>query len=264
MSNIVITGSTRGIGLGLAEAFMQLGCNVILSGRKAESVNQTVEVIRQRHQTGLVYGVDCDVRSFDQVQALWDSAIRLTGQVDIWINNAGLSNPRMPIWKNQPEDVQSTLNTNLLGTIFGSMVAMRGMLETRKGAVYNMEGMASDGRKHTGMTFYGMSKYGLHYFNECLIQETRKSPVIVGILRPGMVVTGLITDQFEPDSDEWYQFRKILNMIGERVETVAPWLAQEMINNHQHGRVINFTNPAKMIGRFLFAPFVKRDILTNR
>jgi NAD(P)-dependent dehydrogenase (short-subunit alcohol dehydrogenase family) len=263
LRNIVITGSTRGIGLGLAEAFLQLGCNVILSGRQTESVHQSIEIIRQKNHTGKVQGIACDVRIFDQVQALWDFAERGLGQIDIWINNAGISNPRMPIWESQPEDVQSTLNTNMIGTVFGSMVAVKRMLEAGKGAVYNMEGMGSDGRKHPGLTFYGMSKYGLHYFNQSLIQETKNKPVMVGILRPGMVATDLITGQFDHDSEEWTRFQKIFNLLGERVEVVSPWLAKQVLENQQHGKIISYTNPVKLMSRFLSAPFTKRDILTK-
>jgi short-subunit dehydrogenase len=264
LQNIVITGSTRGIGYGLAESFLELGCNVILSGRNTEHVQQSVEDMRHKHPAGIVQGSACDVRSFEQVQALWNFARSSLGQIDIWINNAGTSSSRMPIWESQPEEIQATLNTNLIGTIYGSMVAVKGILEAGHGAVYNMEGMGSDGRKHNGLTFYGMSKYGMHYFNQCLIQETKNQPIIVGMLRPGMVITDLITDQFDKNSEEWTKFLKVINLIGERVEIVTPWLAKQILKNQRHGRIISYSSPLKMMSRSVLAPFKKRDNLAAK
>ena len=161
MKKVVITGSTRGIGFGLAYAFLELGCSVTVCGRKWASVEQAVEMLLDRFAPANIQGVACDVRDASQVQALWDAAQERFGKVDIWVNNAGLSGPQMPPWEIPAEQAAQVIETNLLGAIYGSQVAVRGMLAQGFGAIYNMEGMGSDGRKHNGLALYGTSKYGL-------------------------------------------------------------------------------------------------------
>ena len=263
MKMVVITGSTRGIGLGLARSMLDRGCAVAISGRQSVNVDRSVEALRKTNPTQQVLGVPCDVRDMNQVQALWDVARELTGRIDIWVNNAGLSNPIMKIWKSSPEEVQSVIETNLLGTIYGSMVAVQGMLQQGHGGVYNVEGMGSDGRKHEGLTYYGMSKYGLRYFNESLVIETRGTPVLVGTIRPGMVVTDMITSQFDPQSAEWQQAKRIFNILAERVEVVTPRLAQQILTNQKHGAMISYQSRSKLMLRFLTAPFNKRDLFSQ-
>jgi short-subunit dehydrogenase len=74
-----------------------------------------------------------------------------------------------------------------LGVIYGSRIATAGMLAQGHGSIYNMEGMGSDGRKHSGLALYGTTKYAIAYFTDCLAQELKDTPLVVGALRPGMV-----------------------------------------------------------------------------
>jgi NAD(P)-dependent dehydrogenase (short-subunit alcohol dehydrogenase family) len=76
MSNkvIVITGSTRGIGLGLADAFLSKGCSVAVSGRNQETVEKSAANLRLKHANAQVFGVPCDVRQPEEIQSLWNKA----------------------------------------------------------------------------------------------------------------------------------------------------------------------------------------------
>ena len=89
MKTIVITGSTRGIGYGMATAFLEMGCAVVISGRQQAVVDQAVSALADRFGAEKVFGTACDVRKLDQVQGLWDAAAAHFGRIDIWINNAG-------------------------------------------------------------------------------------------------------------------------------------------------------------------------------
>jgi NAD(P)-dependent dehydrogenase (short-subunit alcohol dehydrogenase family) len=201
------------------------------------------------------------VRDPMAIQALWDLAISRYGKVDIWINNAGLSGPIAKIWELDTLQVQAVIETNILGTIYGSQVAVKGMMDQGFGAIYNMEGMGSDGRRHTGgLGVYGMSKYGLNYFNKCLADELKGSPIILGMLRPGMVMTEFVTSQFADRPEEFERAKRIFNIIADRVETVTPWLAEKILVNQKSGATISWSNSWKMTGRFLISPFKKRDL----
>ena len=263
MKHIVITGSTRGIGFGLADAFLEQGCSVAVSGRAQASVDDAVNKLVSKHAGRSLFGIACDVRDPEQVRSLWNACRERFGQVDVWINNAGFSAPQMPVWKLQPAQAQDVVQTNLLGVIYGSMVAIQGMLEQGFGSLYNMEGMGSDGRKHHGLTLYGTTKYGLHYFTGCLARETQGTPLVVGSLRPGMVITGLIVKQYEGRPAEFERVRRIFNIIADRVETVAPWLAGQILANQKSGVCIRYLSQGKLIGRFLASPFRKRDLFAD-
>jgi NAD(P)-dependent dehydrogenase (short-subunit alcohol dehydrogenase family) len=260
MKHIVITGSTRGIGYGLAEAFLDLACSVTVSGRDQERVDGAVARLEVNHPSERVFGFACDVQQPEQVQALWDQSISRFKKIDIWINNAGFSGPQLAAWEMPVEEAKGIIGTNLLGEIYGSMVAVNGMLAQGHGAIYNMEGMGSDGRMHNGLTYYGTSNAGRNYFNTSLIKETEGKPLIIGTLRPGMVATELLTKQYEDRPDEWERDKRIFNILADRVETVCPWLAAQMLNNDRHGAKISWTSRWKIMGRFLTSPFSKRNI----
>jgi len=263
MKAIVITGSTRGIGFGLAQAFLKRSCAVMISGRSQSSVHAALEKLQNEFPEPNLLGHICDVRDPGQVQALWDRATDAWGKVDIWINNAGISGSEASIWDLPPEETAAVIDTNILGTIYGCQVAARGMLKQGSGAIYNMEGMGSDGRIHSGLITYGTSKYALSYLSRALAQELKDKPIIIGSLRPGMVITALLTDQYRDRPEEFERVKSIFNIIAERVEKVTPWLAEHMLANTKSGVVLSFSNRWKLTWRFLTAPFNKRDLFTD-
>lgn len=261
MDVVVVTGSTRGIGYGLAEAFLDLGCAVAINGRSQESVDRAVVRLAERYDAGRIMGYPADVGDFEAVQGLWDAAVARFDRVDIWINNAGLGNPQRSFWEHPPSRIAGVVNANVLGVMFGSKVALRGMLDQGGGSLYTMEGLGSDGRTVPGLTLYGTTKAGLRYFTEGLVAETRKTPVRVGALSPGMVVTDLLTGQYEKDSEAWQRAKRIFNILADRVETVAPWLARRVLANRKHGARIRWLTTPKVIWRFLSSPFRDRNVV---
>jgi NAD(P)-dependent dehydrogenase (short-subunit alcohol dehydrogenase family) len=260
MKIVVITGSTRGIGYGLAASFLGLDCAVVVSSRTQEAVDKAVAELSAKHGVERVLGQPCDVTDFAQVQALWDAAKAHYGQIDIWINNAGLSNPMVKFWEHPPQRLRAVVETNLLGAMHGCKVAVQGMLEQGFGAIYNLEGFGSDGRKMEGLALYGATKYALRYLDEALAKEVEGTPVRVGAFRPGMVITDLVTGQYDKDSAEWERAKRIFNIIADQPETVTPWLAQQALANDKNGTRIAWSSPWKIGWRFLTARFRKRDL----
>ena len=257
MTVVVITGSTRGIGLGLAEAFLARDCAVVVSGRTQTTVEEACGNLRIKHPNGQVFGCPCDTTDFSQVETLWKATKAHYSEVNIWINNAGVAHPQADFWQQEPELLQQVVNTNILGAMYGTMVAMRGMQEQGFGSIYNLEGLGSDGRILPGMALYGMTKAGLRYLDDALIKEAQKTPVRVGVIRPGMVVTELVTAQFSGRPQDWERFQPILNLIAERVEVVTPWIVQKILTNKKNGAHLSYSNPLKLLGKFLQVPFRK-------
>ena len=260
MKVIVITGSTKGLGFALAEGFLGLGCSVALCGRTQASANAALEQLARRHGNERVAAFQCDVRDLNQVLGLWNSTKTSFGRVDIWVNNAGLSNQQAKIWQIPDDQMAAVVDTNLMGVIHGSQVAVSGMLAEGHGAVYNVEGLGSDGRMHEGLVPYGMTKYGVSYFTRGLAKELKGSPLIIGSIRPGMLVTEMLTSQFEGRPEEWKQAKRIFNIIANRPETVAPWLVRRMLENRRTGACIAYSSSWKLMWRFMTAPLRHRDL----
>ena len=126
-----------------------------------------------------------------------------------------------------------------------------------------MEGMGSDGRKHAGLTIYGTSKYAIHYLTEGLALEAKDTPVIIGALRPGMVITDLIVDRYADRPEEWERVKKMFNIIADSLENVAPWLASAILSNRKSGVILAYSSIWKLLWRFISQPFVKRDLFQD-
>jgi NAD(P)-dependent dehydrogenase (short-subunit alcohol dehydrogenase family) len=261
MKTIVITGSTRGIGYNLADAFLSLDCAVAINGRTPTSVESAVDSLSSKYSVDRVLGCPGDAANFKQAQSLWDTAKAHFGKIDLWINNAGIAHPQSDFWLLTPEQIEMVVQTNLVGAMYGSVVALRGMLAQGFGSLYNVEGLGSDGRRIVkGLALYASTKAGLAYFDTVLMQEAAGTPVLVGAIRPGMVATDMITTQYTNKPQEWERAKRILSIIADRPETVAPWIAGQVLANTKNGVRISYSSGAKVFLRFLTAPFNKRNV----
>ena len=260
--SIVITGSTRGIGYNLAFSFLERGCAVTINGRTQESVDEAIARLGVRYSSELMYGFTCDVTDYVQVQRLWENSKSHFGRIDIWINNAGIAVPMTKFWELSPQQYDDVVQTNIIGTMYGTRVALNGMQAQGYGAIYNLEGFGARGRNMHGMTLYGSTKASVHFINRSLAQEIEGTPVIIGGIAPGMVITDMITRQFEGRAEELEKSKRILNIIAEKAETVAPVLADKILENQKNGVTIAYSSSSRMMLKFLTAPFTKRDLFT--
>ena len=259
---IVITGSTRGIGYNLAIAFLDRECAVTISGRTREAIEEALNKLGEMYNRDLIYGFPCDVTDYIQVERLWENAKIHYGRIDIWINNAGIAAPRMSFWQLTPEQYDEMVKTNILGTMYGTRVALTGMVSQGYGALYNMEGFGARGRNMQGMTLYGSTKACVHFIDQSLAKETHDTPVIIAAIAPGMMITDLVTRQFKGREQELERSKRILNIIAERPKTVAPVLADKILKNQKNGVTIAYSSYFGMLLKFLTAPFKKRDLFT--
>jgi NAD(P)-dependent dehydrogenase (short-subunit alcohol dehydrogenase family) len=259
MKTIVITGSTRGIGLGMAQEFLRQGCQVVINGRTPEAVQAAMEKCAAIAGKERLWGVVGSSANPADLQKLWDEAAAHFGRVDVWINNAGISNMLRDFWALEPDELRCVIETNVMGSMYGSRIAIRGMLEQGGGALYNLEGLGSDkgARKVRGLVPYGTSKAALRYFDDALMKEMEGLPVIVGALQPGMVYTDMISKQYENDPSGWEKNKRILTILSQPVDVVAPFLARRILENQKNGTRIQFSSTFKIMSGFIKAAFKK-------
>src|SRR5262249_28775671 len=110
---------TRGIGFGLAEAFLARGVDVVVSGRSAAAVDDAVARLAARGLQGRALGVACDVTDPAALEALWAAAIAGFGEVTTWINNAGACNAIRPFAEVTPAEIVAVVDVNLRGAMLG-------------------------------------------------------------------------------------------------------------------------------------------------
>lgn len=262
MKNVVITGSTRGIGLAMAKEFLKAGCNVTISGR-SNIISNTISKELEGYSNNYCY-ISCDVKNKGDIEGLWKQAAEKWGQVDIWINNAGKNCPHEYCYETEASYVDNIVDTNIKGMIFGSQIAAKNMLIQGGGQIWNMEGLGSNDMIQVKTILYGTTKRALTYFTRALAKELKGTSVKVSRLSPGMMLTDFITKT--PDGDESpvikdKSFKFIFNTLADRTETVASFFIPKILKNKKNNAHVVWLTNTKIIQRFMTVPFTKRNLI---
>lgn len=262
MKTVVITGSARGLGFNMARFFREYNYNVVISDLKEENLIKAKEQLEQTKSEGKIVYKTCDVSKLNEIKELMQFTIENFETVDIWINNAGVNQPQKAIWELSENEINTIIDVDLKGTIYGSKVAMEEMSKNHKGAIYNIEGYGSNDAHMLGLNMYGTSKRAVTYLTESLAQEAdeRNTGVIVGKLSPGIMITDFTTHSLVNDSIELSdKTKKVYNILGDTPETVGKFLVDNMVKNTKNNVKINWLTNGKAFMRFLTAGFNKRD-----
>ncbi len=189
---IVITGSSRGLGLAIAQAAAAEGAKVVVSSRTADAVEAAVAGLRAAGREAS--GSACDVSDLDQVEALAECAVRTYGRFDVWVNNAGYAPPFGATAHVPPSLFLRAVQTNIVGTYHGSIVALRAFLPEGRGKLINILGRGSDGKPAPMQNGYAATKAWEVSFTKALADEYREAGVGIYAINPGMMRTDLLTD----------------------------------------------------------------------
>ncbi len=260
MKTVVITGSTRGIGFGLAQFFLNHNCQVVINGTSEASVEKAMDQLKQMAEPSRMIGVPGVVNQASDCEKLAEKATEAFGAIDIWINNAGIPQLEAYFYDYDPDALAKLLNINVLGVVYGSQVAYNHMSKTGGGYIYNMEGLGSDGRKMNKQTFYGASKRAVRYLTRAMALETKGGSVKIGTLSPGMVATDFLKGSLHGTAEDIARKKRIFNILADHVEDVVEFLGTKILKNTKHNAKITWLTTPKIMKRFLMAPFVKRKI----
>jgi len=262
MKTVVITGSARGLGFNMARFFREYNYNVVISDLKEENLIKAKEELEKINSEGKVSFKVCNVSKLNELEDLMKFAVAEFSKVDIWINNAGVNQPQKAIWELSQSEIDTLIDVDLKGTIYGSKVAMEEMSKNRSGAIYNIEGYGSNDAHMLGLNMYGTSKRAVTYFTESLAGEAeeKNTGVIVGKLSPGIMITEFTTHSLGEDAIQLSEkTKKVYNILGDTPETVGKFLVDNMIKNTKNNVKINWLTNKKAFVRFLTAGFNKRN-----
>lgn len=267
MKTVVITGSARGLGFELAKCFRKNEYNVVLSDIMKDKLEESRAKLEESIKgTGKVISVPCDVTKEEDLQNLMDKTIETFSSVDIWINNAGVNQPNVPIWEVESSVINRLIDIDLKSAIIGSKIAMNQMIKQGHGQIYGIEGYGSNDAMMTGLSVYGTSKRGLTYFFKALAKEVEDKalPIKIGVLSPGIMITDFITHSMGNDEFELPEkTKKVYNILGDYPDVIAEFLTDKMINNTKNDVRFNWLTNAKASIRFMTAGFNKRDFFNN-
>ena len=258
----VITGGSRGLGLAIAQTYARAGAKVIIASRTLRTVTQAVDALRASgYQAD---GLACDVADMNQVEALAQHTIQTFGRIDIWVNNAGLSAPYGPTVHIPSRDFLSVINTNIIGTYNGSVVAMKYFFAQKSGKLINLLGRGDTGAIAM-QNAYSSSKVWVRNFTKTLAKEYKNSGVDIFGFNPGLVKTDMLSNvhAVKGYEDQMNPLRFVAMLWGNEADVPAQkalWLASPATNG-KSGLMVTVLTTQMMISRLLGLPFRK---LLNR
>jgi NAD(P)-dependent dehydrogenase (short-subunit alcohol dehydrogenase family) len=186
----VITGSSRGLGYAIAEAYAREGAAVVLAARNVNTLNQAISALQQKGYSAA--GIPCDISSHADLEALGEMAVKTFGHLDIWVNNAGVGASYGPTLDVTVSDFEGVLRTNVFGTYYGSVVAMRYFLKQGSGKLINLLGRG-DTQPIPFQNAYASSKTWVRSFTLSLAKEYKGSGIGIYAFNPGLVLTDMLT-----------------------------------------------------------------------
>lgn len=258
--NVVITGSTKGLGLALAKEFLRSGDRVVISSRSGDRVKGVTKELEALHGHDKVKGIECNVGVPEDVARLASFAQEQLGEVHMWINNAGSNAYRYgPLIEAEDCALAEIVETNTLGVMLSCRYAIRMMRQQPHGGhIFNMDGAGADGNATPRFAAYGATKRSLAQFTKSLQAELQMldvKNVIVHNLSPGMVTTELLMS-----GSDTRQAKFFINALAEPAEEVASYLVPRLraipASGAKKSTYIRFlTGPkayVQILGRLLF------------
>ena len=192
----LITGGSKGIGKGIAEAYLKQGAEVIICGRNEDNLTSAGEELKE---FGLVNYVVCDITKLNDVEELAMQIEAVKQRLDILVNNASILGVRSPIIE-YPEDMwQQVVHVNLNAQFFVTKALLPLLLRSKEASIINVSSsVGRKGKKEWGA--YAASKFGVEALTQVLADELQDTNVRINSVNPGGTRTDMRAGAY-PDED---------------------------------------------------------------
>lgn len=185
--NIFITGSSRGIGAGVAVKLAGMGARVTITYGKSK--DQAQKVFEDLPGEGHLL-LHLDITDEESVKAAVETAIaKWDGKIDGLVNNAGITRDQL-ILRMKKEDFDDVYTTNLRGSFFTTKLLLKPMMKLRKGSIVNISSVVGS-MGNAGQSNYSASKAGLEAFSRSIAKEIGSRGIRVNSLAPGFIQTDM-------------------------------------------------------------------------
>ena len=195
---VFITGASSGIGLACARSFAEAGCGLVLSARRVDRVEALATELKQQYGTPIHTG-KLDVRDCAAVNKFVEDLPAEFKEVDILLNNAGLSRGLAPLAGGEISDWDEMLDTNVKGLLYVSRAVVPGMVARDRGHVINIGSIAGH-QVYPGGAVYCASKFAVSAITQGLMMDTVNTPIRVSTVDPGMVETEFSLVRYHGDA----------------------------------------------------------------
>jgi 3-oxoacyl-[acyl-carrier protein] reductase len=196
----VVTGSSRGIGRGIALALATCGCAVTINYRESrDEADEVVNSIRQ--MGGKAIAVKCDVSKREEVENMFTATINAFNKVDILVNNAGVGIVAS-LLETTDEIWDKNMEVNLRGVFLCTQIAARYMVESGYGKIVNISSNSGFGIAMPGDTSYAVSKAGVICLTKSSAFELGKHNINVNCVAPGAIDTDMLRNNRSDDEYE--------------------------------------------------------------
>lgn len=193
----LITGGSKGIGFGIAEALLKVGYKVAITSRTLDAANNAASNLVTH---GDILAIEADVKNFESQQEAVNLIIEKWGQLDVLIANAGVGH-FAPIDELDVELWNETIDTNLTG-VFYSIKASVEEIKKTKGTIFTISSLAGT-NFFAGGSAYNASKFGLTGFTQSVMLDLRKYGVKVSTIMPGSVASHFNDHNPNAEDDAW-------------------------------------------------------------
>lgn len=184
----IVTGASRGIGRAIAIALAAEGAKVVVNyARSSAAANEVVDQITAAGGDGIA--LQADVSQADQVDALVKATTDKYGQIDVLVNNAGITRDTL-LLRMKPEDWQAVIDLNLTGVFLCTRAVSKLMLKKRKGRIINIASVAGQ-MGNPGQGNYSAAKAGVIGFTKTVAKELAPRGVTVNAVAPGFIATDM-------------------------------------------------------------------------
>ncbi|GAB3965141.1 SDR family oxidoreductase [Spirosoma terrae] len=194
----LITGASKGIGYGIAEALVKQGVNVAITGRSEESVQAAADALNQISADSAL-GIVADVRDLSSQQQVVSTILEKWQRLDYVIANAGVGH-FAPIQELTPELWQETIDINLTGVFYTAKATIDALKKT-EGYFITISSLAGTNFFEKGAA-YNASKFGLVGFSQAIMLDLRSEGIKVTTIMPGSVATHFNNHQ-PNEKDAW-------------------------------------------------------------
>ena len=196
---VLITGASSGIGASCAKVFAQSGAKLILAARRLEKLQQLADELRKNLATE-IHLLELDVRDRSQVESAIASLPPSWSNIEILINNAGLSRGLDKLYEGDFQDWEEMIDTNVKGLLYVTRYVVPGMVSRGNGHVVNIGSIAGH-QTYPGGNVYCGSKAAVKAISEGLKQDLLGTPIRVSCIDPGLVETEFSDVRFHGDRD---------------------------------------------------------------
>jgi 3-oxoacyl-[acyl-carrier protein] reductase len=212
--NIVVTGSSRGIGAGIAQALALEGARLAVT--YSSNAEAAEKVLSGLPGSGHIL-IHLNVSDSASVEKGFGEILSRFERIDGLVNNAGITRDGL-LMRMKEDDFDAVINTNLRGAFLCTKAVMRPMLKARRGSIVNVSSVIGQ-MGNAGQSNYAASKAGLEGFTRSIAQEVASRSIRVNALAPGFIVTDM-TDSLDEKQKEVIQGRIPMQRLG-TVDDVA-------------------------------------------